>query len=104
MRLEASVLNLDRSAAVLNIRSDNVSVEDRHLAPDLSLLHRLAAAAGGQVLDASSLRQLPSFALETETAVSEEKVTPLWNNSTVFIALLGLFCAELLLRRIFKLL
>lgn len=104
MRLEASVLNLDRSAAVLNIRSDNISVEDRHLAPDLSLLHRLAAAAGGQVLDASSLRQLPSFALETETAVSEEKVTPLWNNSTVFIVLLGLFCAELLLRRIFKLL
>jgi uncharacterized membrane protein len=104
MRFEASIADLNRSTAVLNIRSVQTSIEDEHLAPDLSLLHRLAAAAGGQVLDAGSLRHLPTLDVETENAVAENKVIDLWNNSIVFILILALFCAELLLRRKLKLL
>ena len=104
LRLEAAAPNLEDGTTVLNIRSDHISLEDQHLAPDLPSLHRLAEAAGGQVVDAATLRALPSLGINTEETVTEKKVTDLWDNSLVFILLLGLFCVEMLLRRYLKLL
>jgi uncharacterized membrane protein len=104
LRLEAAEPGMDTGTAVLNIRNDHVSLEDQHLAPDLPSLHRLAEAAGGQVVDATTLRALPSLGINTEETVTEKKITDLWDNSLVFVLLLGLFCVEMLLRRWLKLL
>jgi hypothetical protein len=104
MRLEAGMDGLNHGLAVLNIRSDKTSLEDEHLAPDLASLHLLAAAAGGQVVDAASLDRLPSLDMTTENTVTDRKVTDLWNNSLFFSLLLALFCVELILRRWLKLL
>ena len=104
MRLEASVGDLNKGMAILNIRSDKTSIEDEHLTPDLASLHLLAAAAGGQVVDAATLDQLPSLDSDFENMVTDRKVTDLWNNKLFFTLLLTLFCVELILRRWLKLL
>ncbi len=104
LRLVASAPNLEDGTTVLNIRSDHTSVEDQHLTPDLPSLHRLAQAAGGQVVDAATLRALPSLGINTEETVTEKKITDLWDNGLVFMLLLGVFCLEMLLRRYVKLL
>jgi hypothetical protein len=104
VRLEAAAPNLNLGLAMVNVRAGGSSVEDQHLALDLPALQRLAAAAGGQVLDAASLRELPPLAVSAEEAVVDKKVRDLWNNGAVLAAVLGLFCVELLLRRALKLL
>lgn len=104
VRLEATVEGLNPGAAMLNVRSHHFSPEEEHLAVDLPALQRLAAAAGGQVVNAASLRQIPTQAIPTEEATTEKKVDDLWNNSTVLAFVLGFFCVELVLRRRLKLL
>jgi uncharacterized membrane protein len=104
VRLEATVPDLNSGVAVLNVRSGKSSLEDEHLAVDLPFLQRLAAAAEGQVVDAASLRELPAMTLQTESAIADKRVRDLWNNGGILALVLGLFCAELLLRRWLKLL
>ena len=105
MRLEAALPGLENGTTVLNIRPPGrTSLEDEHLTPDLLALRRLAEAAGGQVLDATALRALPSLGLDTDETVTEKKVTDLWDNGLIFALLLGIFCVEMLLRRWLKLL
>jgi uncharacterized membrane protein len=104
VRFQANEIELDKGTAMLNVRSAGQSLEDEHLGIDLPGLQRLAAAAGGQVLEAASLRALPPFTVGEDETVSEEKTRDLWDNSGVLAAVLGLFCVELLLRRWLKLL
>ncbi len=104
LRLEAAAPGMGNGLAVLNVRSDTTSLEDQHLVPDLPSLRRLAEAAGGQVVNATALGALPSLGINTEETVTEKKVIDLWDSGWIFIPLLGLFCVEMLLRRMLKLL
>ena len=104
LRLEAALPGMETGRAILNIRSDQTSVEDEHLTPDMASLHRLAEAAGGRVVEAANLGALPDLGVNTNETVTERKVTDLWDNGLVFMPLLGLFCIEMLLRRRLKLL
>ncbi len=104
MRLVAKETDGPAGMAILNIHNTTLSVEDEHLAPNLDLLHQLAQASGGQVIDAATIGNLPALAVQSEDVIAEKKVTEIWNNSFVFLLVLGLFCVELILRRWLKLL
>ena len=76
--------------------------ENSGLPADDAVLRALAERTGGAVLG-----DTPPAAWKqtsTEDTLLRESITPLWHHAWVFIALLGLYAAELILRRRWRLL
>ncbi len=77
--------------------------EDSGLPPDEALLRGLAERSGGAVLDTTPPVAWRAASARSPTFV-RETLEPLWHRPWIFLALLGLYATELLLRRRFKLL
>jgi hypothetical protein len=104
IRLEARVVDFNGGTIVLNIRTNTIGVEDQHLTLNMPLIRNLATAAGGQILNASTLHALPDSAKQTDTTMTETEMDDMWNTGSILTALFCIFCIELFVRRWLKLL
>jgi hypothetical protein len=72
-----------------------------NLPADVDGMRRLAEATGGAMIEPGS----PVFAqAATERPAEVLRAQPLWNNGWLVLVLLGAYAAELVTRRMFKLL
>lgn len=91
---------IERSVSV----SDGIATAERSGVPaDLSGLEHLAEATGGRVLRPGDKLD-PAGAGSKEPLLVQQSIQPLWNSWWLLLPLLGVFAAELLLRRRWKLL
>jgi hypothetical protein len=91
---------IERSLSV----SDSLATAERSGVPaDLAGLERLAEATGGRVLRVGDKLD-PAGSGSKEPLLVQQSIQPLWNSWLLLIPLLGVFAAELLLRRHWKLL
>lgn len=74
--------------------------EFRRLAPDLSLLKRIANETGGEVVPPDRLQQFVSDLPNRKILVTEPWVYPLWHRPIVFLLAIACLTAEWGLRRI----
>jgi len=73
------------------------------LRPDIACLKRMAAASGGELVERLSDAGIAKLEPPKDAAPTIKEETPLWHRASVFAALLALVCAELLVRRSFRL-
>lgn len=81
-----------------------VSRELERLRPDIANLRRLGSLNNGKFCERLSDLKLDSLFAPQDTPVLKKEETPLWHNAAVFAALLAMICAELIIRRTFKML
>ncbi len=75
------------------------------LKPDIPALQRLANLSGGAVLTQDSDKSIfERITPERKTEIVKREERPLWNNAWIFFAIFGLFSAELIIRRLYRLL
>ena len=80
-------------------RADLTGQELRALKADPVTLEELAAAGGGVVVDPDRSFDWPRWLPRRPEELIRTERTPLWHSPWIFAALLGLFLAELLIRR-----
>lgn len=72
-------------------------------APDEELLRDLATRTGGAILEQTSPTAWQQAPSETTALLSEQR-EPLWHRPWIFATILGLYCAEMILRRRWRML
>jgi uncharacterized membrane protein len=79
--------------------SEPAADEFRVLQPDRALLERLAAATGGEMVDARDLDRFVASLPTRKALITEPYTQPAWHQSWVFLMVLALLGAEWALRR-----
>ena len=79
-------------------REDGVS-ENFHTGQNRKFLQRLSEQTGGRFWEPSAVKDLPRNISYSEAGISVRTTNPLWNLPIVFVLILGLSCAQWLLRR-----
>jgi hypothetical protein len=91
----------DEAKISIPITAQTVTAEPMNLPADVDGMRRLAEATGGAMIEPGS----PVFAqAATERPAEILRAQPLWNNGWLVLVLLGAYAAELVTRRMFKLL
>ncbi len=85
----------------INISKSNRTLESSNLPPDMQGLRRIAEATGGAILDRDN--PLPD-ALVADPQAPTKNALPLWHSPWLLAALLGFYAAELIVRRLCRLL
>jgi hypothetical protein len=93
-----------RAEMHLRVDTKTVSRELSMETPDVIGMKKLAEATGGQLMAANGAAPWKAAAGLDQPIVLAERQTALWNKWPLLIAALGLYVAELLLRRRWKLL
>ncbi|MFA7343424.1 MAG: hypothetical protein WC003_03880 [Terrimicrobiaceae bacterium] len=92
----------DRARITLTVSTRDQTLETSNLPPDADGLRRIAEATGGALIDTEDATV---FRLRAgEDRESPLKSMPLWNSSWLLALLLGVYGAELITRRLFRLL
>jgi len=89
----------DLGQAVTGWTSEPAADEFRVLQPDRALLERLAAATGGEMVDARNLDGFVASLPNRKALITEPYTQPAWHQSWVFLVVLVLLGAEWALRR-----
>jgi hypothetical protein len=92
----------NQAAISLPVEAEILTAENSNAPPDMEGMRHIAEATGGALIDSN-----PVFTPEPESqpaASGEKTLEPLWNQSWLLGLLLGLYAAELIVRRVFRLL
>jgi hypothetical protein len=83
----------------ITFRREDGMAENFHTEQNRQLLQQLSEQTGGRYWEPDATRNLPQNISYSEAGISTRTTNPLWNMPVVFLSLLGLPCAEWLLRR-----
>ena len=91
------------STALVEVVEAQATLEMANIPPDIELLRRTAESTGGELLQNGLPASWKPLAAAPQSQVISEQTTLLWNQWPVLLLCLGLYGAELILRRFWKL-